>query len=321
MANAQRLPLRIGDDLAIDFLLVRAQAMSVRGSMVTSLNERVAFTTVTLALTGDSTGAARYSAKTDELGNFTIKNVAPGDYIASSESAIDRQRFSDAKHLVIRDHDENNAGIVLSPGVPVVGRFVLDTGASGGLSAVRAMLASVDPYLPSFTTGGIQNDGQFAIIGVPRGAYTLDLAGLPEDLYIKEERSGQSNLLEDPLNVGWESPASLTILLGTDGGRIDGTVTETSGHAFAGAQVALVPNAERRNRPDQYRSVSSDEEGKFEIRGIPPGDYQLFAWENAEEHAWLNPEFMMKYFDIGLPVPITAKSSSTVQVPLIPDER
>ncbi len=324
IANAQRLPLRIGDDLAVDFLLVRAQAMSVRGSIVTSRNERVRSTSVTLSLTGDTTGAARYSAKSDNLGNFEIKNVAPGDYIASSESVIDRQRYSTAMHIVLRDRDENNAGMVLSPGVPVTGRIALDTDARIGLSAVRATLTAVDPYLPSFTTRGFQDDGQFAIIGVQRGAYSLDIAGLPEDLYIKEEHSGQTSILADPLNVEWNSPAPVAIILGSDGGRIDGTVTDISGasaHAFAGAQVVLVPGAERRGHPDQYRAVSSDEDGRFEIRGIPAGDYQLFAWENVEERAWLNSEFMMKYFDSGLPVPVAAKSSITVQVPVIPEKK
>src|SRR6185369_10973502 len=111
---------------------------------------------------------------------------------------------------------------------------------------------------------------------------------------------------------------------GADGGRIDGTATDASGargHAFPGAQVVLVPNAERRGHPDQYRAVSSDEEGKFEIRGIPPGDYQLFAWENVEERAWLNSEFMMKFFDTGLPVSVPAKSSNTVQLPVMPEKK
>ena len=43
---------------------------------------------VTLALAGDSAGTARYAAKSDDLGNFEIRNVSPGSYIASAETVV-----------------------------------------------------------------------------------------------------------------------------------------------------------------------------------------------------------------------------------------
>jgi hypothetical protein len=67
--------------------------------------------------------------------------------------------------------------------------------------------------------------------------------------------------------------------------------------------------------------ASSNEEGQFDLRGIPPGEYQLYAWENIEERAWLNADFMRSYVDLGTAITIGEKANGTVQIPLIPDKR
>jgi hypothetical protein len=113
--------------------------------------------------------------------------------------------------------------------------------------------------------------------------------------------------------LGWDPPAALEILLGSDGGQIHGTVVDGDAKAFAGARVALVPAGARRDRPDQYRTASSNEEGQFDLRGIPPGEYQLFAWENVEERAWLNADFMRRYLEMGVSITIEEKANGTVR--------
>lgn len=53
-------------------------------------------------------------------------------------------------------------------------------------------------------------------------------------------------------------------------------------------------------RPGRYyiagfepnRSVTTDRSGASTIRGIPPGDYGLLAWEDVEPDAWQDPEFL-----------------------------
>ena len=107
--------------------------------------------------------------------------------------------------------------------------------------------------------------------------------------------------------------------MGTDGGRVIGTVADASGKPFAGAQVVLAPKGDRRNRPDQYRVSSSDEDGAFDLRGIPPGDYQLFAFEDIEDRAWLNSEFIGA--NVGTDVTIVPNTRGTIQLPLIPEKR
>jgi hypothetical protein len=318
LANARRIVLKADqNNLTLDFRLVRAPVVTVRGS-TTETNHPLS-TTVMLRLAGDAAGTPRYSAKSNDLGSFEIRNVAPGSYIATAEDLVGNELIKASKHIEVYDRDVNNIGLVLSPGIPISGRIALDTGAPLNLGKARPGLNSVDPYLDSFAGPTFQSDGQFIINSVQQGEYTFDVAGIPEDLYIKSERSGQTNLVGVTLGIGAGSPAPFDILLGTDGGRVIGTVADASGKPFAGAQVVLAPKGDRRNRPDQFRVSSSDEDGAFDLRGIPPGDYQIFAFEDIEDRAWLNSEFMGA--TMGTDVTIVPNTRGTIQLPLIPEKR
>ena len=43
----------------------------------------------------------------------------------------------------------------------------------------------------------------------------------------------------------------------------------------------LIPDIQRERR-DLYVRATTDKDGRFSIRGIPPGNYKVFAWENIE---------------------------------------
>jgi carboxypeptidase family protein len=316
LANARRIVL-IADqnNLTLDFRLVRAPIVTVRGS-TTETNHPVS-TNVTLRLAGDVTGSPRYSVKSDDFGLFEIRNVAPGSYVATAEALVGSELLKASKHFEVYDRDVNNVGLILSSGIQISGHIASDSGSPLSLGAARPGMNSIDPYLESFTGTTFQSDGQFIINSVQPGEYTLDIAGLPEDLYIKSELSGPTNLVGMTLGIGGGSPAPFEILLGTDGGRIEGTVADSAGKPFAGAQVALVPKGNTRN----YRVSSSDEDGKFVLRGIAPGDYLLFAWDDVEDRAWLNSEFMASYQDVGTAVTIVPNARGNIQLNLIPEKR
>jgi hypothetical protein len=54
------------------------------------------------------------------------------------------------------------------------------------------------------------------------------------------------------------------------------------------------------------------------LRGIPPGDYKLFAWESNELNAYLNADYLQNYDAAGLPLRVVAGQNAAVQVRLIP---
>ena len=70
------------------------------------------------------------------------------------------------------------------------------------------------------------------------------------------------------------------------------------------AVVALVPDSPMPSAGPLYRSDISDIRGLFELRGIAPGSYRLFAWTELEGAAYRNPQFMKEFEERGMPVRI-----------------
>jgi hypothetical protein len=55
-----------------------------------------------------------------------------------------------------------------------------------------------------------------------------------------------------------------------------------------------VPEAARRGNLALYLSAATDASGRFVMRGVPSGDYKLFAWESVRPFAYQNAAFIAK---------------------------
>ncbi len=86
----------------------------------------------------------------------------------------------------------------------------------------------------------------------------------------------------------------------------------------ADAVIVAVPEARFRNRPDRYRKAVADQSGHFSLRGLPPGDYTLFAWESVDGEAYYNPEYLRDYEGRGKPMRVREGNRISVQLKAIP---
>jgi hypothetical protein len=68
-------------------------------------------------------------------------------------------------------------------------------------------------------------------------------------------------------------------VIGANGGTIEGTVTDSKGKPVAYATVVDIPSAEHRARTDLYQQDTTDEHGHFSLRGLNPGKYEMYAFE------------------------------------------
>ncbi len=79
--------------------------------------------------------------------------------------------------------------------------------------------------------------------------------------------------------------------------------------------------ARERERRDLYRTAITDERGRFTLLPTLPGEYKLFAWEDFEGFAYMDPDFLRKYEELGTPVNVAPSGASDVEVKLIPASR
>lgn len=148
------------------------------------------------------------------------------------------------------------------------------------------------------------------------GEYVVSVESLPPDYYLKDVRIGQADAF-DRLVVSATASGPLNVVLSPAGGRIDGVVVDARRQAVRGIQAVLVP-VRRPARLDLYKTAVTDESGRFTIRGVPSGDYTVFAWEAIEPHGYFDEDLLRRAEPAGTEVRINESSSARVDVTLIP---
>ena len=66
--------------------------------------------------------------------------------------------------------------------------------------------------------------------------------------------------------------------------------------------------------------MSTDQVGRFTVRGIAPGSYQLFAWQRDPEGAYYNERFLSRYLHRGRSVYVNQESTVPADLRGIPAE-
>lgn len=325
-ADAKPLRLDIGREIRADFRLRYAAVWSVNGQTMNGMTGRSVAATVTLTPPAEDPSFSRYRAQSSYTGQFAMGNVAPGSYILMAKSGSGSSELTAFQRVEIRPVPVAPPGgygvsLRLSPPLSINGRLFLESSEAVDLNEANITLLSIDPALPSPKSVLPRPDGQFVLNGIVEGGYVLEISSLPQDLYLKAARFGMDDILEKPLALETRDAASpLQILLGSDGGRLQVAAYNANGELHSGAQLALVPDAPRRNHRELFRVATSGEDGRAILRGIPPGRYKLFAWEKLEANGYLNPVYLQAYEDFGIPVNVTKGDNPPVSARLIPKE-
>lgn len=148
----------------------------------------------------------------------------------------------------------------------------------------------------------------------------VSMSGLPDDVYLQAATFGSSDALEG-MTVRSGASVPLEVSLASNGGHFSVTVLDGENRLFPTAQVVLVPDAARRQRPDQYRVTVAGEDGRAVFRGVPPGDYKLLGWQSIEPNAYLNAEYMKSYEEAGVPVRVKPGENDAVMIRVIPADQ
>jgi hypothetical protein len=220
------------------------------------------------------------------------------------------------------DADIDGLELSLGAGVSIRGRVrVVGQGAGAGPDFSRIHVA-LRPALPGLLMNPgsrqpIGRDGSYLLNHVLPGDYHVVVQPLPPDYYVKDARLGQIDVLDQPARLAGQEAGSLNIVHSAAAGRLDGVVTDGRRQAVAAAEAVLVPVG-RRHRVDLYRSASTDESGRFSFRGVPPGDYEVFAWEAIEPFGYFDPDFLRQLEQRGQDVRVAERSAVEIEVRVIP---
>jgi hypothetical protein len=86
-----------------------------------------------------------------------------------------------------------------------------------------------------------------------------------------------------------------------------------------GRLLTLIPGGGHQF-PARYKTSDTDQNGHFIIKGVAPGEYKIYAWEDIEDGAFEDPDFMKPHESDGQTVSVKEHAHETVQLKVIPAE-
>jgi Carboxypeptidase regulatory-like domain len=242
--------------------------------------------------------------------SLVIDGVPNGSYDLLVDGLMEGGRRGRAiTHVDIRGADLHDVVVTLQPARDIAGRVVIGDPAGSHTSGLTVRVGS--------RSANVATDGTFVIPNVLSGFYSVGVDGLPPDAFIADIRYDGTSVLEAAHDLNGpeiqtgSASSPLEIVLSYNGGAVDGVID--AGVKAAGASVVLVPATHRRFVQSYYKAVIAGPAGAFSLKGVPPGQYQLFAWRNVPDTAWMNPEFMSRWEGRGLLITILPGDTVSVR--------
>lgn len=293
-----------------------------------------------------------YNARASSLpvdardGSFAARGLAPGAYIVSASSGSGADRLTARTAVEVVEGGAQTASLLLVRGVDVPVIVSVEGALSGPLPTMQVTLQP-DPLTDTVSnvSASIAKGASSMLAAVAPNSYRVNVtpfmpvvrvnssappavpgpapavpAGprLP-NAYIRTIRFGGADALERPLRIEPRTgDTALEIVLATDPAQVEGVVVSAAGRPAGFATVVLTPAPERRHRFDLYQVTTTDAGGRFRLGNITPGDYRVFAWEDVETGAWLNPDFMRAEDVNGQPLQLLPNANLKAELRLIP---
>ncbi|MGD0578291.1 MAG: hypothetical protein ABSC08_05120, partial [Bryobacteraceae bacterium] len=140
----------------------------------------------------------------------------------------------------------------------------------------------------------VQPDGSFVLANVPPGLWDIGVEPLPKGGYLKSMTLGDEDVLRKDMLITSAPAARLEIVVSAAGAELSGQVE--GGRATT---VLLAPQGDNAAVLSFYGVTGVDNKGTYHFRGMTPGIYKLFAFDDMEQGAWMDPNFLTPFVDQG----------------------
>jgi hypothetical protein len=282
----------------------------------------------------ESSGRSSNGTSVDQAtGRFRFQSVAPGTYrlvarmgqfgmpppMPSGAGAAPGTPHSSDRYWASADFTAAGQEVVtvnldLQPALTVSGQFVFQGTKlqPPDPSRIRINLSpmAVFPYeggmMPA--QASVDANGRFTVAGVLPGKYRINASG--DGGWSADSAVVAGN---DALDAGLDMTAGrsvkgLVITMTDQQTSLSGLMLNEKGAPATEHTLLVYPADEKLWVPEsrRFRTMRVGADGKYQIRGLPPGDYRLAAFLDAEPGAWYDPAFLEQLNDGSLRLSLIA---------------
>lgn len=326
--EAQKISLAVGQEMtSADFALLPVRLAKVTGMVTGSDGRPLEGAMISTASRNSADAAAMMfpiagSSRTDKNGQFTLNNVAPGEYtlnargmqITMSDGAGERMVFTTMRMggggdgntefgsvpLSVGGDDVSNVMIVTSKGASVSGRVTFEGAKPTNTAPLRVMAAAIDADGPMSMPGGstsITAEGTFEMKGL-MGPRLFRVNGLPAGWVLKSVNVNGTDVTDTGIDIKPNEPVSgMEIVLSQKSTEINGSVTGSDSRPATDYTLVLFSEDEEKWSAPMTRHVTGvrpHQDGRFQVKNMPAGNYYAIAVDYIASGDWNDPEVLQR---------------------------
>jgi len=323
IARASAINVKEGDEVpGTDIPLKQVLVHRIRGRVLNQMPQKLGQPTEVLLIARANKQDWDFGGQTEVKkadGSFEVSNVVPGPYTLIAfwyDQSAGKVHYG-SQRIDVGESDVEGVSLVVATGVTIQGRVVWD----GNPSLERNELTIHAALVETAALGGsaqVEANQQFTLKDLIDGDARVQVLGASKDCYVKQITFGQMFVKDDVISVSKGANPALEITVSSRGARVQGAVVDKDGLPAAGVWVVAVPDTARRMTQRLFKSQTTDQYGKFDLHGLAPGTYKLFAWDGAESNAWEDQDFLKPFEDQGTKIEVRDEDAMTTNLTVIP---
>jgi hypothetical protein len=254
-------------------------------------------------------------------GTFSIGGLAPGTYVLQTQGGNGPDGESASTEITLGGDDIT--GVRLVGGKPSIasGRVIVDAGAAGSLqpSTIRLMLQPVVFDMPMMNMTGpsaVNDDFTFELKTRP-AKMRIQFAGPATGWSIRAVRYRGQDITDSGFEFrANENISDLEVELTNRETTLSGLVTNARGAAVKDYAVVVFPrDRDKWTVGMRYlKTGRPDQDGRFKVSGLPPGDYYAVALDYVDSTEWTDPEYLDRIRSKATDVSINEGESKSVDL-------
>lgn len=331
LEGAQRLKATAGAETSgVRYSVGTQSTYTITGSVIDTTDSPGQRRYMVTAMHTSEGGAFAVSNQATNDSTFTIRGVPSGEYLLTARSLLvgsavqtagpnstvqiaQRQNTGTAT-VRVADADAR-ANIQISASAEVDGKIVIENSNGQSISGIRVSLQSVASGIGGANSNaGTDQNGAFKIQNVQMGNYVFSIAGRT-DMYLKQALCNGRDYTLQPLTIDLGiTIGDCTLTLATDTGTVKGQVYD-SDKPVPDLVVVAIPQSLSLRRLARYTQTgTTNANGEFQISGIIPGDYLLFALPKDDEQGYFQIDFADRNQRDAERVSVKSGETKTVQL-------
>jgi hypothetical protein len=285
-----------------------------------------------------TTGMRDLSVRAGADGAFSFDGIPPGQYrlvartaLSSAAPAMTRTpsgatqiappvQLAGLVDITVAGEDVADLSLSMQPALTMTGRVEFAgrrppfsvTELPGATPASFAMVSAGQ----RFPLLSVASDGTFRAAGIEPGLYQFIAGhvggGKIGEWWVTSLLVNGADVLDAPFDIRQNINGAVATI-SDRASTLTGVVRNASGDAFT--HVTVVAFSTDRStwayRSRRIAAVDSDDEGRYVIRNLPPGEYRVVATTDLEPLEWFDPAVLERLLPAGLAVAISGAETVT----------